>query len=175
MRLSTGLSRAEFTLLARPRATSRATDSLYLFGSRLLGLHGCGLCGNRTKKNGQFRTVNSDNWRKNRLFTNVAGLKRFSIFSAAVVLDWALSGPIASGGRHQCQGSESFTPNSSLLLGSLARSFFVTLALVGIHFTVKRKIWCVRTFQILLFSPSTDKRVHHAKDEHQHASRNPEP
>ena len=27
-------------------------------------------------------------WRKNRLFTNIAGLKRFSIISAAVVLDW---------------------------------------------------------------------------------------
>ena len=35
----TGLSRAEFALLAPPRATSWATDSLYLFKSRLLGLH----------------------------------------------------------------------------------------------------------------------------------------
>ena len=33
MRLGTGLSRAEFTLLARLRATSRATDNLYLFES----------------------------------------------------------------------------------------------------------------------------------------------
>jgi hypothetical protein len=40
MRLCTGLSRAEFALLARPRATSRATGSLYLFETRLLGLHG---------------------------------------------------------------------------------------------------------------------------------------
>jgi hypothetical protein len=40
MRPGTGLARAEFALLARPRATSRATDSLYLFESRLLGLHG---------------------------------------------------------------------------------------------------------------------------------------
>jgi hypothetical protein len=40
MRFYTGLSRAEFALLARPRATSRATDSLYLLESRLLGLHG---------------------------------------------------------------------------------------------------------------------------------------
>ncbi len=40
MRLCTGLSRAEFALLARPRATSRATDSLYLFESRPLSLHG---------------------------------------------------------------------------------------------------------------------------------------
>jgi hypothetical protein len=40
MRLCTGLSSAEFALLARPRATGRATDSLYLFESRLLGLHG---------------------------------------------------------------------------------------------------------------------------------------
>ena len=29
MRLRAGLARAEFALLARPRATSRATDSLY--------------------------------------------------------------------------------------------------------------------------------------------------
>jgi hypothetical protein len=46
MRLCTGVSCAEFTLLARLRATGRATDSLYLFESRLLGFHVCGLCGN---------------------------------------------------------------------------------------------------------------------------------
>jgi hypothetical protein len=40
MRLCAGLSRAEFALLAHPRATSRATDSLNLFESRPLGLHG---------------------------------------------------------------------------------------------------------------------------------------
>jgi hypothetical protein len=40
MRLCAELSRVEFALLARPRATSRATDSLYLFESGLLGLHG---------------------------------------------------------------------------------------------------------------------------------------
>jgi hypothetical protein len=40
MGLCTGLSRAEFALLAPPRATSGAMDSLYLFESRLLGLHG---------------------------------------------------------------------------------------------------------------------------------------
>jgi hypothetical protein len=40
MRLYTGLPGAEFALLARPRATSGTTDSLYLFESRLLGLHG---------------------------------------------------------------------------------------------------------------------------------------
>ena len=40
MRLCAGLSRVEFAPLARPRATSRATDSLYLFESGLLGLHG---------------------------------------------------------------------------------------------------------------------------------------
>jgi len=40
MRLCTELSRAEFALLARPRTTSRATDRLYLFDGRLLGLHG---------------------------------------------------------------------------------------------------------------------------------------
>jgi len=36
MRLCSGLSGAEFALLARPRATRRATDSLYLFESRFL-------------------------------------------------------------------------------------------------------------------------------------------
>jgi hypothetical protein len=36
MRLDTGLSRVEFALFAPPSATSRATDSLYLFESRLL-------------------------------------------------------------------------------------------------------------------------------------------
>ena len=61
MRLCTGQSCAEFALLAGLRATRRATDSLHLFESRLLGLHGCGLWGNRHKENGQFRTVNSDN------------------------------------------------------------------------------------------------------------------
>src|ERR1700739_1376458 len=40
MRLCAGLSRVEFAPLARPRATSRATDSLYLFESGLLVLHG---------------------------------------------------------------------------------------------------------------------------------------
>jgi hypothetical protein len=64
MRPGTGLSRAEFTLLARPRATSRATDSLYLFESRPLSLHGWRLFDYPHKENGQFRTVNSDNWRK---------------------------------------------------------------------------------------------------------------
>jgi hypothetical protein len=62
MRLGTGLSRAEFTLLARPRATSRATDSLHLFESRLLGLHGGQRYGNPQKGKGQFCTVNSDSW-----------------------------------------------------------------------------------------------------------------
>jgi hypothetical protein len=46
MRLGTGLSRAEFALLARPRATSRATDSLYLFESRLLAHLGLRFRGN---------------------------------------------------------------------------------------------------------------------------------
>jgi hypothetical protein len=40
MGLSAGLTRAEFALLAGPRATSRAPDGLYLFEGRLLGLHG---------------------------------------------------------------------------------------------------------------------------------------
>ncbi len=39
MRLSTRLSGAEFALLSRPRAASGATDRLYLFEGRLLGLH----------------------------------------------------------------------------------------------------------------------------------------
>jgi hypothetical protein len=45
MRLCAGLSRVEFALLARPRATSRATDSLYLFESGPLGLHGSFMMG----------------------------------------------------------------------------------------------------------------------------------
>jgi hypothetical protein len=50
MRLCAGLSCTEFALLARPRATSRATDSLYLFKSGFLGLHGRSLWGNPEKK-----------------------------------------------------------------------------------------------------------------------------
>ena len=50
VRLCTGLSCAEFASLARSRATSRATDSLYLFESRLLGLHGWRLCDNPHKE-----------------------------------------------------------------------------------------------------------------------------
>jgi Crp-like helix-turn-helix domain len=60
MRIGTGLSRAEFTLLAWSRATSRATDSLYLFESQLLDLHGGKRYGNPQKGNGQFCTVNSN-------------------------------------------------------------------------------------------------------------------
>jgi hypothetical protein len=56
MRRCTGLARAEFALLARPRATSGAADCLYLFESWLLGLHGFSGCGNPKKKNGQFCT-----------------------------------------------------------------------------------------------------------------------
>jgi hypothetical protein len=40
MRLCAGLSGGELALFAGFRATSRATNSLYLFESRLLGLHG---------------------------------------------------------------------------------------------------------------------------------------
>jgi hypothetical protein len=36
----TGLSCVDLTLLPWPRATSKATDSFYLFESRLLRLHG---------------------------------------------------------------------------------------------------------------------------------------
>jgi hypothetical protein len=64
MRLCARLSRGEFALLARLRATSRVFDSLYLFESGLLGLHGCRLCCNPPKKNGQFCTGVSDTWRK---------------------------------------------------------------------------------------------------------------
>ena len=39
MRLCARLARAEFALLAGPRATCGATYSLYLLESRLLGLH----------------------------------------------------------------------------------------------------------------------------------------
>lgn len=46
MRLETGLSRVEFALFARSRSTSRATDSLYLSESRLLGHLGLRFRGN---------------------------------------------------------------------------------------------------------------------------------
>jgi len=46
MRLDAGLPRVEFALFARPRATSRATDSLYLFESRLLAHLGLRFIGN---------------------------------------------------------------------------------------------------------------------------------
>jgi hypothetical protein len=62
-------------------------------------------------------------------------------------------------------------------LGRFAWWFFVShdlvgLVLVGAGFTVKGKIWGVRAVQHPLFSPSIDKRVHHATDEYQHANRN---
>jgi hypothetical protein len=41
VRVRSGLARAEFALLARRCATSRASDGLYLLESRLRGLHGC--------------------------------------------------------------------------------------------------------------------------------------
>ena len=46
MRLGTGPSCAKFALLARPCATSRATDSFYLFESRLLAHLGPRFSGN---------------------------------------------------------------------------------------------------------------------------------
>ena len=64
MWLGTNLSRAECAFLTRLRSTSRATDGLHLFESRLLGLHRCPLCGTPRKKSGQFRTGISDTWRK---------------------------------------------------------------------------------------------------------------
>ena len=70
-------------------------------------------------------------------------------------------------------------------LGGFAWPLLVTLALVGLalaglvsggtRLTVERKIGCVRPLQIFLFSPSTDKREHHAHNEYQHAKRNQEP
>ena len=56
------LSHGQFALLARPRVTSRATDSLYLFESRPLGLHG--LLMMRQSEEGKwsiFAQGNSDN------------------------------------------------------------------------------------------------------------------
>jgi hypothetical protein len=41
MGIRPGLTRAEFALLARSRATGRAPHSLYLFESRLLDRHDC--------------------------------------------------------------------------------------------------------------------------------------
>jgi hypothetical protein len=57
MRLCAGLTRVEFDLLPRLRTTGRAPDSLYLFESRLLDLHGRLCCGNPKRKNVQFCTV----------------------------------------------------------------------------------------------------------------------
>ena len=57
MRPCTGLARAQFAPLARARAASGTADSLCLFESRLLGLHGCLGCRNPKKKNGQFCSV----------------------------------------------------------------------------------------------------------------------
>jgi hypothetical protein len=53
MWLCARLSR-EFALLARPRATGRATDGLYLFDSRLLGFHGCWYTAVRNRKTVNF-------------------------------------------------------------------------------------------------------------------------
>jgi hypothetical protein len=54
MWLCAGLSRGEFALLARPRATVRANHSLYLFNSRLLGLHACWYTAVRNRKTVNF-------------------------------------------------------------------------------------------------------------------------
>jgi hypothetical protein len=59
MRVCTGQSRAQFTLLARPRATSRATDRMYLFYGRLLGLHDAHNAARLKADDDQFRTVTS--------------------------------------------------------------------------------------------------------------------
>src|SRR6266436_3863167 len=52
MRLCTGLPRAKFALLARPRTKSWTTDTLYLFEKRLLGLHSCDDAATRRGKTG---------------------------------------------------------------------------------------------------------------------------
>src|SRR5271169_38792 len=56
MRLCAGLSAGKFALLARPRATSRTTDSLCLLESGLLRLHGHLWCSSPQQKDGQFCT-----------------------------------------------------------------------------------------------------------------------
>jgi hypothetical protein len=63
---------------------------------------------------------------------------------------------------------------SALSLGSLAWSWLVTLALVGLasdgtRFTVEGKIWGARPLQTLLLSPPIDKWEHCANDDYQHA------
>ena len=78
MRLCPGMSRAEFAFLARPRATSRARDSFYLFESRLLGLHGCSRYGNPRRKNVQFCTGTWTIGEKSRSLTVSACVKQFS-------------------------------------------------------------------------------------------------
>ena len=96
MRLGTGLSRDELTLFAGPRATSRATDSLYLFESRLLGHFNLPFCGN-----GHGSTLQE------------AGDKCAIYLQAAVVADEALllerihkfTYPCAGGTNHLRQGS----------------------------------------------------------------------
>jgi hypothetical protein len=50
------VSRAEFAFLARPRATSRAIDSMHLFESRLLSLHGLLMM----RQSGRKKMVNSE-------------------------------------------------------------------------------------------------------------------
>jgi hypothetical protein len=72
MRLCAGLSCTEFALLARPRATSRATDSLYLFESGFLGLHGRSLWGNPEKK--KWLILHGDiGWLLNRHYAHSLG------------------------------------------------------------------------------------------------------
>jgi hypothetical protein len=57
MRLCTRVSRGEFAFFARPRATSRAMNSLNLFESWLLGLHGWSI-----RPFAEENMVNSDQW-----------------------------------------------------------------------------------------------------------------
>ena len=64
MRHGTGLSRTEFALLARPNATSRATDSLHPFESRLLALHSCRIMLQSAQEKWSFLYSELDSWRK---------------------------------------------------------------------------------------------------------------
>ena len=64
MWLGTGLSRTEFAFLTRSRATSRATDTLYLFEGWLLSLHGYLLMQQPAAEKWSILHRNSDSWRK---------------------------------------------------------------------------------------------------------------
>lgn len=54
MRVLTGLTRVDFAVLARPRATGWAPDSQYLLESGLLGLHDVDDAAKRRRKTFNF-------------------------------------------------------------------------------------------------------------------------